>query len=135
MMVKAGLPPGKPAFFYTCKQPMIGDDAMLRLIYATFPTMDDAQRVARLLVERRLVACANLLPGAVSIYRWEGKMEEGQEVVMIAKSTAIKWAEIERLFEEEHPYDTPALVCVSTYAALPAFADWVMLETDSLLAE
>ncbi|MBI1275042.1 divalent cation tolerance protein CutA [bacterium] len=104
---------------------------MLRLIYATFPTMEDAKRMARMLVERKLAACVNLLPGAASIYRWEGKMEEEQEVIMVTKSTAAKWSEIETLFEEDHPHDVPALVCVSTYAALPVFADWVMRETES----
>jgi periplasmic divalent cation tolerance protein len=105
---------------------------MLCLIYATFPDMDTARRMARVLVERKLVACANLTPGAVSVYHWQGRVEEGQEVVMVAKSMAPKWPEIEALFAEEHPYETPALVCLSVYAAMPAFADWVAAETGCL---
>lgn len=101
----------------------------ISIIYSTFPHRDEALSVARILVEKRLVACANLLDGMTSIYRWEGKLQEGTEVVLIVKTrTHLREAvtlEIKRL----HSYAVPCVVVLPVTGGLPEFLQWVVRET------
>lgn len=96
-----------------------------RLVYATFPSMEAAETVARALVEARLVACANILPGMVSIYGWEGRTERGAEVVMLLKTTAARAADVVEAVRASHPYALPAIVVLPIEGGLPAYLDWI----------
>jgi periplasmic divalent cation tolerance protein len=101
----------------------------LVLIYTTFAALDDAKRVGRALVEGRLAACVNIFPGMVSIFEWQGVLDETQEVAMIIKTreglVAPLLAETERL----HPYEVPALLVIPIEAAGEAYRDWVLKQT------
>ena len=77
------------------------------IVFSTFGSEDDAARVARVLVEERLVACANLLPGARSIYAWEGKVADEREVVVLMKTRKQDWTALVSRLHELHPYETP----------------------------
>ena len=95
------------------------------LLYGTCPDMDCGKRLARALLDARLVACVNLLPGMVSLYLWQGAMEEGGEVAFIAKTTRACWPECADLFAKLHPYDEPALVALEMDEGLPGFLGWI----------
>jgi periplasmic divalent cation tolerance protein len=98
-------------------------------VYATFADAEEAERIARILVEERLAACANILGPCRSIYRWQGAIEGGEEVAALFKTRA-ELAErlIERL-ATLHSYEVPAAVVWPIERALPAYAAWVEAET------
>ncbi|MGQ4272944.1 divalent-cation tolerance protein CutA [Terrihabitans sp. B22-R8] len=99
------------------------------LVYTTWPDAAAAEEAGRRLVEARLCACANILPGMVSLYMWEGQLEKATEAVMILKTVE---ARIEPLFaaiRETHPYEIPAITAFAAKAVDPAFARWIADET------
>ena len=99
------------------------------LILSTCPDADTAQRLARILVEERLAACVSLLPGAVSTYRWQGRVEQATEVQLLAKTPADRRDALTARLAELHPYELPEILAVETAAGLPAYLDWVTAET------
>lgn len=99
------------------------------LILSTCPDADTAQRLARILVKERLAACVSLLPGAVSTYRWQGRVEQATEVQLLAKTPADRRDALMARLAELHPYELPEILAVETAAGLPAYLDWVTAET------
>ncbi|UOV02853.1 divalent-cation tolerance protein CutA [Pseudoxanthomonas mexicana] len=99
------------------------------LILSTCPDADTAQRLARILVEERLAACVSLLPGGVSTYRWQGRVEQATEVQLLAKTPADRRDALMARLAELHPYELPEILAVETAAGLPAYLDWVTAET------
>jgi periplasmic divalent cation tolerance protein len=79
------------------------------LAFSTFPDVETARRVAREIVEQRLAACGNILPQIHSVYRWQDKVESGDEALAIFKLSASRYAEFERKLRSLHPYDETAL--------------------------
>lgn len=106
---------------------MRDDDAIL--IYATFPDIDVARTIGASLVRQQLVACVNILPGMISIYRWEGAIEEDGEISMIAKTRIGLVDAVTAAIVAEHPYDTPAVVAVPVTGGSGPFLDWIRTET------
>lgn len=100
-------------------------DTGVRVALCTFPDRDTAAALARTLVEERLAACVNLLPGARSIYRWQGEVEQAEEVVGIIKTTAAGLPALMERLRTLHPYDCPELIVLDAVAGLPAYLDWV----------
>ena len=101
------------------------------LIYVTASNRDEALKLARILVESRLVACANVLDGATSLYWWDGKVQEDREAVMIAKTrTDLVDAVILRV-KAEHSYACPCVVAMPIAAGNPDFLAWIAAETAS----
>lgn len=80
------------------------------LIYTTWPDADSAAKAAAQLLDDRLVACANIFPEGRSIYRWEGKVEDAAETVMLLKTTAAKAGQVRDRLIRLHPYDTPCVL-------------------------
>lgn len=99
------------------------------LILSTCPDADTAQRLARIVVEERLAACVSLLPGGVSTYRWQGRVEQATEVQLLAKTPADRRDALMARLAELHPYELPEILAVETAAGLPAYLDWVTAET------
>jgi periplasmic divalent cation tolerance protein len=94
-------------------------------VYATFANGEEAERIARLLVDERLAACANILGPCHSIYRWKGQVEEAGEVAAIFKTRAgVAQRLIDRL-AELHSYEVPAAVVWPIASAGPDYVDWV----------
>jgi periplasmic divalent cation tolerance protein len=87
-----------------------------------------ATRIAHALVESRLAACVQRLPGVVSTYRWRGAVEQAQEVALWIKTTRVRHAEVETAVRALHPYELPEIVAWPV-AASPAYARWVADET------
>jgi periplasmic divalent cation tolerance protein len=94
-------------------------------VYATFADAAEAERVARILVDERLAACANLLGPCRSIYRWEGKVEQADEVAALFKARADKAEALLARIDALHSYAVPCAVVWPIAAALPAYGDWV----------
>jgi periplasmic divalent cation tolerance protein len=97
-------------------------------VYATFADAAEAERVADIVVEERLAACANLLCQCRSIYRWQGKAERTDEVAALFKARADKAEALVARIAELHSYEVPCVVVWPIAAALPAYADWVAEE-------
>jgi periplasmic divalent cation tolerance protein len=94
-------------------------------VYVTFPSMEVARRVGSELVERQLAACVNLLPGAISIYRWEGQIEEASEVLAIFKTVIERWEELSAAVRELHPYEVPEVLAVPASEVETKYAAWL----------
>ena len=75
------------------------------------------------------MACATVLPGGVSIYRWKGEVEQQDEAVVMLKTTAARWRALATALAELHPYEVPELIAVPACAGLPAYLQWVSDET------
>jgi periplasmic divalent cation tolerance protein len=95
------------------------------IVFTTFANEADAARVARVLVEERLVACANLLPGARSIYRWQEGIRDEREVVVLMKTRKQDWTALLSRLHELHPYTTPECVAVRIAAGAPKYMAWL----------
>ena len=95
------------------------------IVFTTFATEADAARVSRVLVEERLVACANLLPGARSIYRWEGKVADEREVMVLMKTRKQDWTALLERLHALHPYATPECIALRIAAGAPKYMAWL----------
>ena len=94
------------------------------LVFVTCPAAD-AETLAAALVERRLAACVNQLPGVVSVYRWRGAVERGTETLLIAKTTRARYPELEAAVRALHPYELPEVLAVSVASGLPSYIQWL----------
>lgn len=99
------------------------------LVYATFPSIEDAERIGGRLVEDGLAACVNILPGMVSIYVWQGQRHRDEECAMIIKSRASLADRIIETVRSLHPYDNPALVVLNIAGGSPPFLEWILAQT------
>ena len=99
------------------------------LCLSTAPDTETAERIARTLVEERLIACANLLAGAVSVYRWEGAVHRDDEVVLLMKTRSSLVGGLKDRLAVLHPYEVPELLVVGVRDGLAAYCGWVLDET------
>ncbi len=95
-------------------------------VYATFASDEEARRIARVLVEQRLAACANILGPCHSIYRWQGKVEEATEVAALFKVTSGGAEQLIRRIGELHSYDVPAAVVWPISETSESYRRWVL---------
>lgn len=99
-------------------------------VYTTYPALVEAERAGRRLVEARLAACVNILPQMISHYWWEGKVERGEEVVMIVKTRASLAEAVRVAVKETHSYVTPSIVFLPAEGGDPAYLGWILAETE-----
>jgi periplasmic divalent cation tolerance protein len=99
-------------------------------VYTTFPSIVEAEGTGRALVERRLCACVNILPGMVSFYWWEGKIDRGDEVVMIVKTRAGLAEAVRAAVKQMHSYSTPAILVLPVESVDPDYHAWIVAETE-----
>ena len=95
------------------------------VVLSTAPNLKSARQLARLALADRLIACANLIPGIESHYWWEGKLETSREVLLVLKTLRRTLPRLEKLWREEHPYDTPELVVLDMNSGGAAYLDWI----------
>jgi periplasmic divalent cation tolerance protein len=100
------------------------------LVYTTYPSFVEAEQAGRTLVERRLAACVNILPGMISHYRWEGKVERGEEAVMIIKTRASLAEAVRTAVKEMHSYTTPALLVIPLESVDQNYLGWMIAATE-----
>ena len=101
----------------------------LRLVYITTKDKAEAQKIGKTLVENRLAACANIIDKMSSIYWWEGKVQNANETVLIAKTRASLVQELIKKVKELHSYDCPCIVSLPIENGNPQFLDWIEKET------
>jgi len=102
------------------------------VVLVTMPTAERAAELARALVEERLAACGNVVPGLRSIYRWEGKVVDEPEVLLVLKTTAARFEALRDRVLALHPYQVPEVLALPVEAGSAAYLAWVGAETASL---
>ena len=108
---------------------MTGSDAELRLVLVTAPDPAVAEGLARSLVEERLAACVNVVPGLRSVYRWQGRVEAADELLLLVKTRADRAAALAARVRELHPYELPEVVELPVLGGSPAYLDWLRKES------
>ena len=99
------------------------------LVLTNLPDRASAERLADLLLERRLAACVNILAPCRSVFRWKDAVQHDEEHPMLIKTSAERYGELERALREGHPYELPEIIAVPIERGLPAYLDWVDTET------
>jgi periplasmic divalent cation tolerance protein len=99
------------------------------IVYTTYPSLVEAEQAGRVLVEKRLCACVNILPGMISHYWWEGKVDRGEEVVMLIKTRASLAEAAGAAVKQMHSYTTPAILTIPLESIDPAYHAWIVAET------
>jgi periplasmic divalent cation tolerance protein len=97
----------------------------LRIVLSTFPNRETAATAGRTLVIEKLCACANILPGLRSIYRWEGNIEDSEEVLVMFKTTPARYTALEQRLISLHPYKLPEIVALDAADVLAPYLAWV----------
>jgi len=105
-----------------------GDGSEVVVVLSTAPDADTAERLGRVLVEERLAACANLVPGVRSLFRWGGEVRSEGEVLMVFKTRRDRLPHLKQRLPELHPYDLPEILALSVVDGLEAYCRWVMDE-------
>jgi periplasmic divalent cation tolerance protein len=101
------------------------------LVYTTWPSIVEAEQAGRAIVERRLAACVNILPGMISHYWWEGKIERAEEVVMIIKTRTSLAEPVRQAVKAMHSYATPSLMVLPVESVDADYYAWILKETSA----
>ena len=99
------------------------------LVLTNCPDEETANSIALAVIEAQLAACVNILPRIQSIYRWQGVVESATEIPLFIKSTAANYPALEKLIAGLHPYETPEIIALPISQGLPAYLNWVAVET------
>jgi periplasmic divalent cation tolerance protein len=99
------------------------------VVLTTVATEEEAVDLVRTLLDRRLVACGTVLPGARSLYRWQGKVADEREFVVLLKTRSACLEPLQEAFAEAHPYKVPELLALPVAAGLEKYMDWISSET------
>jgi periplasmic divalent cation tolerance protein len=99
------------------------------LCFVTAPSQEVASALAKLVVDRELAACVNIIPGVQSVYRWKGEVTLDEEVLMVIKTSKHRVQELEQLIIAEHPYETPEFVALTPSSVSDAYSKWVLAST------
>ena len=101
----------------------IADD--IRVVLITVPDTACARNLANALLEQRMAACVNIVPAVESHYRWQGKIEQSSEVLLIVKTAKTAIGGLERIVREEHPYECPEILAMPILSGSPAYLSWL----------
>lgn len=96
-----------------------------KLILCTTDSHASAKQLARSLVEKKLVACVNIVPNMTSVYSWQGQIHEDEEWLMLIKSTDERFDNVKDFVSANHPYDSPELISVNIEDGLPDYLTWI----------
>ena len=105
--------------------PVLTESPSLRIVLSTFPSADKAAEVARILVEEKLCACVNVVPGLRSIYRWQDAVSDDTEVLAVIKTTREGVPPLADRLASLHPYEVPEIIALDVATAHTAYAAWV----------
>jgi periplasmic divalent cation tolerance protein len=95
------------------------------VVLMTAPDADEATRIAETLIKRKLAACVQILPPMTSIYAWKGEVQRASEILLIAKSTRAKFAELEAAVRAIHSYETPEIIALAIVAGSQSYLSWL----------
>jgi periplasmic divalent cation tolerance protein len=105
--------------------PRAGPSAEACVVLVTAPNADKAVEIARALVELRLAACGNVIPTIRSIYRWQGKVEDGAEAMLVLKTSRDRFAALREKVIALHPYEVPEILELPVGEGNPAYLAWI----------
>lgn len=95
------------------------------IVFITAGSAEEAERIARALVEERLAACANIVPGVTSVYRWEGQVQSDSEVLLVVKTADSRLSRIVERVKELHSYDVPEVVALPITGGSADYLAWL----------
>src|SRR6266567_41804 len=101
-----------------------------RIVLTTAGSQEEAGKIARHLVEHKLAACVNIIPGIESVYRWKGKVESAREWLLLIKTTAEKFSQVRDAISELHSYDLPECIALAIEDGSPDYLAWIGCSTD-----
>jgi periplasmic divalent cation tolerance protein len=96
-----------------------------RIVLTTAASEEEAHKIARHLVDHRLAACVNIVPQIMSIYRWQGNVEESREWLLIVKTTAAAFIQVRQAIAELHSYQVPECVCLNIEDGSTTYLEWI----------
>jgi len=99
------------------------------LVHCTCPDAANARRIARALVDERLAACVQVVPGLLSVYRWQGAIHEDAEVLLLIKTTRERWPALAARAGDLHPYETPELLAFDAFDSSADYLAWLTAQT------
>jgi periplasmic divalent cation tolerance protein len=99
-------------------------------VYTTWPSVVEAEKAGREVVEAGLAACVNILPGMISHYRWQGAVERAEEAVMIVKTRASLAERVRAAIKDRHSYDTPAILVLAIESVDHTYLQWLLAATE-----
>ena len=102
---------------------------MVVVIYSTIDDVKQAQKIANVLVEEKLVACVNIIPNIISIYRWKGKIENDDECIIIAKTTDSNVKKVIQRIKTLHTYELPDIIVLPIIGGLKEYLEYITNET------
>ena len=102
---------------------------MVAVVYTTIDNIQDARKIAHTLVEEQLVACVNLIPGIESVYNWQGKIEDEEEIIIIAKTTDENVKKTIQRIQTLHSYELPAILVLPVIGGLKDYLDYINNQT------
>ena len=100
-------------------------------VLTTAPSAEVADRIGTALVEERLAACANLVPGVSSVFRWKGEVQRETETLVVLKTTTSRLGELRRRLVELHPYEVPEMIALDVREGHPPYLEWVRAEVEA----
>lgn len=109
----------------------MSEGSQVRVVLITAPDAEVGAELARALVAERLAACVNLVPGVRSIYRWEGAVEDAEEVLLLVKTSAERCEALASRVKDLHPYALPEVLTLPAVGGSAAYLDWVLSESSS----
>lgn len=95
------------------------------VVFCTCPDREIALALARAAVEGGIAACVNVVPGLVSVYRWQGEIQQDDEVLLVIKTPAVRYAALEALLRARHPYELPEVIAVPVAMGSSAYLQWL----------
>ncbi len=104
-------------------------DTSCCMVLNTCPDEQTAAALARALIEARLAACVNIVPGLRSIYHWEERLQEGTEVLLLIKTTSDRYPQVEDFIRQRHPYSLAEIISIPITGGLPGYLRWINAET------
>jgi periplasmic divalent cation tolerance protein len=97
------------------------------VVLSTCGSREEAEKLAQALVEQRLAACVNVIPGVTSFYRWQGKLESSAEWLMLIKSSRERFEQLRLALEKAHSYDLPEVIALPIVDGAPNYLNWIGL--------
>jgi periplasmic divalent cation tolerance protein len=101
------------------------NDNAYQLIFCSCPDEETARKLATLVVEKQHAACANIVPGLTSVYRWQGKIEASSECLLLIKSRSDYYLAVEQMIRKQHPYELPEIIAVTISNGLDGYLRWI----------
>jgi len=108
------------------------ENAEYLVVLSTCPNEEVAGSLAEALVKQNLAACVNIIAGVKSVYKWEGKLENSSEVLLLIKTRREVYCQLETTVKELHPYELPEIIAVPIDQGLPQYLGWIDQEVGSL---